>query len=269
MSAEVMSGGGGSPKLQTKTVSPSTSSQNITPDSNYDGLSKVTVNAMPTGSLNGISVNSNGLITSSVGTSGYLPSGINKTLQLPTQGSTYIAPTSYSQIAVSNGKYTTGNIYVNGDNNLIPGNIRNGVSIFGVSGSYSSDLTWECGNYDYTDSNGRLIITLNYPMKSLHYLKCQMSTYYYKASETDFVEVEIGPFDSVNGVGLTQFGSSQNLLLSGVFYNGEVVLFSQQSEHMTFTLSSDMKTLTITPTNYTFYPSYAYHIDMLVYRKYE
>lgn len=84
MSAEVMSGGGGSPKLQTKTISPSTSSQNITPDSNYDGLSKVTVNAMPTGSLNGISVNSNGLITSSVGTSGYLPSGINKTLQLPT-----------------------------------------------------------------------------------------------------------------------------------------------------------------------------------------
>ena len=33
MSAEVMSGGGGSPKLQAKTVSPSTSSQNITPDS--------------------------------------------------------------------------------------------------------------------------------------------------------------------------------------------------------------------------------------------
>ena len=85
MSAEVMSGGGGSPKLQTKIVSPSTSSQSIMPNSNYDGLSKVTVNAMPIGSLNGISINSNGLITSSVGSSGYLSSGTSKTLQLQTQ----------------------------------------------------------------------------------------------------------------------------------------------------------------------------------------
>lgn len=67
MSIEVISGGGGNPKLQDKIITPSTSSQIITPDNDYDGLSKVSVNAMPTGSLNGISVNSNGLITSSVG----------------------------------------------------------------------------------------------------------------------------------------------------------------------------------------------------------
>lgn len=139
MSAEVMSGGGGSPKLQTKTVSPSISSQNVAPDSGYDGLSRVTVNAMPTGSLSGISVNSNGLITSSVGTSGYLSSGTSKTLQLSTQGSKTITPGRSSQTVINSGTYATGTITVSGDTNLRSSNIANGVTIFGYTGNYEGE----------------------------------------------------------------------------------------------------------------------------------
>ena len=104
------------PVMQEKTVTPATSSQSVTPDSGYDGLSKVMVNAMPTATqaTPSISVNSSGLITASATQSaGYVASGTKSaTKQLTTQAAKTITPGTSSQTAVAAGRYTTGAVTV-------------------------------------------------------------------------------------------------------------------------------------------------------------
>lgn len=136
------SSGSADPVLQEKIVSPSTSSQSITADSGYDGLSKVTVNAIPTATqaTPSISVSSGGLITtSSTQSEGYVTAGTKSaTKQLTVQAAQTIIPGT-SNKTIASGRYLTGTQTIKGDSNLKAENIKSGVSIFGVSGSYSGD----------------------------------------------------------------------------------------------------------------------------------
>lgn len=137
-----LGGGGGAPELQAKEATPliTNAQQIILPDEGYDGLSRVTVNPMPTGALKTPTVNSIGYVSSGVQTAGYFDTSATSGLQLSTQAAQTITPTTYSQTAVASGKYTTGAVTVAGDANLVAGNIKSGVNIFGVAGSLESGI---------------------------------------------------------------------------------------------------------------------------------
>lgn len=83
-----------------------------------------------------ISVSTAGKITASTSYTGGIigSSTVSNTYQLSTQAGTTITPGASRKTAVSVGKYTTGTVYVDGDSNLVPGNIIEGVNIFGVFG---------------------------------------------------------------------------------------------------------------------------------------
>ena len=86
-----------------------------------------------------ISVSSGGLITATTEQEkGYVPGGTKSaTQQLTTQGAKTVTPGTSNQTAVASGRYTTGDVKVAGDANLVPENIAEGVSIFGVQGTHA------------------------------------------------------------------------------------------------------------------------------------
>lgn len=100
--------GGTTPTLQSKTVTPSESEQTISPDSGYDGLSSVTVEAV---------------------SNTYVGSGVTK------KAAQTITPGTADQTLAA-GQYLSGAQTIKGDANLLAGNIKSGVSIFGVTGSH-------------------------------------------------------------------------------------------------------------------------------------
>lgn len=119
----------------------------------HNGSGKVTVNvstSTPTGALDTPSISFDKTLgrftaTSKVKTSGYISTSDTTTKSYTLNrylGGEY-TPTKESKTITLKNKYCTGDVVIKGDDNLVPANIKNGTSIFGVTGTYgggSSDF---------------------------------------------------------------------------------------------------------------------------------
>lgn len=122
-----------------------------------------------------ISVSSSGLITATAGDQ-------SATQQLPTQAARTITPSTSTQTAVASGRYTTGNVTVAGSANLVPSNIKSGVNIFGVTGTYAGGTPTETVNGSITAGGKNGAGTV----------------YYCDGSSDSFLSVYVNPQDSEN-----------------------------------------------------------------------
>lgn len=118
----------------------------------YSGGSKKT-GTMSTVTLGtpSIAVSSFGVITAEVkhSSSGYVASGTKQaTKQMSTYGGGTRTPSKDSQTVSLKGKYCFGDLTINGDSNLVAANIKSGVSIFGVAGSYTGNGSSSCSTQE-------------------------------------------------------------------------------------------------------------------------
>ena len=176
-------------ELQEKTVEPTETPQQITPDNGYDGLSKVTVGAIPdkyydtsdatatstdiveskTAYINGgkvIGTNpyAKAATDAEVSVQGELIAQIQSALASkssvsPRLQEKNVTPTAEGLSVIPDIEYDgLSKVTVNGDVNLVPENIAEGVSIFGVLGTMvaSGELKYASGQYALS-ANGKEI----------------------------------------------------------------------------------------------------------------
>lgn len=175
-------------------TSTKTSNGSVTiPAGYHNGSGKVTVNvststatgALDTPSINFDTTNGKFTATSKVKTSGYISTSETKSASYTITrylGGEY-TPTKASRTVSLTGQYCTGNVVIKGDNNLVPENIKSGVSIFGVEGtlktganaiSITTNRSWNStvdSSYDY-----HRIAYFSIAMSNVKYVMCMATS---------------------------------------------------------------------------------------------
>ena len=180
------------------------------------------VEAQPTPTID---VSSGGLITATAGEK-------SATKQLTTQGAKTITPRTSAQTAIPAGTYATGAVTVAGNSNLIASNIKSGVTIFGVTGTFDNqnlgyELGYEDGYYDViskpiviiAQEKGTILATDNYSDKDGMY---ERSTFTNECIDFDsIIEYEVTqPAESETEVTVYNHHSSATVIVFWLWLKG-------------------------------------------------
>ena len=152
--------------MQNKTVTPTASGQTIYPDNDYFGLSAVTITG--DSDLKSENIKKGVTIFNVTGNYAGLPDPVVYNLAqpehvlvnfeyvdfngnyqvgtMPSQGSKTIIPSTSAQTAIPEYTYAAGAVTVAGDSDLIAANIKKGVTIFNVAGTFTEDATAAAGH---------------------------------------------------------------------------------------------------------------------------
>ena len=116
---------------QVKSVTPGRGQITVTPDAGYNSLSEVYV------------YGDDDLIANNI-RAGITIFGVTGTYNDFKTQSKSVVPASYSQRIYPDSNFDAlSSVYVSGDGDLVPSNIREGVEIFGVKGAYSTGLNFQ------------------------------------------------------------------------------------------------------------------------------
>lgn len=142
---------------------------------------------------------------------GYYPFNTYKDV-IKYTGVSSVRPTTSAVILSTNDKLCTTDIRVDGDANLIPANIKNGVSIFGVSGTYSgSSIRTMRGTFKSTARNFIFSAT-NYDqhMNQIDFINISNETLTYSGIILDSIVV----FTNISGINPPYYNNGLILLNS-------------------------------------------------------
>ena len=179
-------------------------SQTITPDTGYDAIESLTLNvSVPIKQLQDKSYeftqNTNIVLRPETGYDGF--SSVNLQINVPgqqinNQNKTVIPTTSQQVISADQGYTGLGNVTVNAvtssiDQNIVAGNIKDGVSILGVTGNYTGS-----GDPEYATNLAlsRQILGSSLPYTELEYIQATGTQWI----DTDYVPVYGDEFEFRN-----------------------------------------------------------------------
>ncbi len=142
---------------------------------------------------------------------------------MPTQGGSTITPGTSSKTVVSAGRYVTGNVVLAGDRNFMASNIRTGVPIFGLTG------TWEgyVSPIVFINSSGLTKYSANGVTPMLYKGETAKSNSMALTAINGYVEISAASINASTGA----------LRWSGGVFNNAIVVSAYNYVSITFTAS--------------------------------